>query len=242
MIEIIPAVDLIGGRCVRLTRGDYASVKTYDASPVDQALQFEQAGVRRLHLVDLDGAREGRPVNLKILSEIRKATGLVLEWGGGIQKEDHVDMAFECGATHVIVGSTAAREPLKFVKWLRNFGGDRLILGADLRDGKIAVNGWTGTVGLGIDALLEKFVPKGLQEAIVTDISRDGTLEGPSEGLYTDLQERYPTVTFTVSGGISSMEDIRRLDGAGLARVIVGKAFYENRITLEDIRTWLQKG
>lgn len=243
MIEIIPAIDIIAGRCVRLTKGDFASEKSYDVTPVEMALKYAEAGVRRLHLVDLDGAKEGKPMNMKTLSEIHKAVpGMDIEWGGGISKEDHVDMALEAGAGHVIVGSTAVREPLKMVKWLREFGGEKIVLGADVRDGAVAVKGWTETSEVAVEALVERFVPKGLKEVIVTDISRDGMLQGPADGLYVALKERFPEVVLTVSGGIASMEDIERLNGLGLDRVIVGKAVYEGRISLKEIELWSQKG
>ena len=242
MIQIIPAIDIIGGRCVRLSQGDFARQETYGASPEDMARSFADAGIRRIHVVDLDGARAGRPCNLKTLSAISKAAPLEIEWGGGMAKEDHVEMALDCGAGHVIIGSSAVREPLKFIKWLKAFGGDKIILGADVRDGLVAVHGWQESSSLHISDLLDRFVPQGLAEAIVTDISRDGMLQGPAEGLYTSLKEKYPGVTFTVSGGISSMADIVRLDSLGLDRVIVGKALYKNLISMEEISSWSQKG
>ena len=242
MIEIIPAIDIIDGKCVRLSRGDYDTSKVYSDSPADMARRFADAGVRRIHLVDLDGAKAGKPCNLKVLSEIRKAVSVALEWGGGLKKEDHLDMSFECGADCVVCGSVAVKEPLKLVKWLREFGGEKVILGADLRDGKAATAGWTEDSSVTADSLVERFMKNGLSQAIVTDISKDGMLQGPSDQLYVQLQEKFPTVIFTVSGGISSMDDIRRLDALGLRRVIVGKAIYENRISMEDIALWSQKG
>ena len=235
MIEIIPAIDLIDGRCVRLSQGDYDRQRTYDASPLDMARRFTDAGVRRLHLVDLDGAKAARPCNLHVLETIASATDLDIEWGGGIKDRDALSSVFSAGAGHAICGSIAVRQPDDFRAWLEEFGGERIILGADVREGRVAVSGWLEDSAQTVDALIDAFLPYGLSEVICTDISRDGMLNGPSFDLYTRLQATYPTVTFTVSGGISSMEDIHRLDALGLPRVIVGKALYESRITLDEI-------
>ncbi len=238
MIQIIPAIDLMEGRCVRLTKGDYGQKKVYDGSPVDVAQQYADAGVFRIHLVDLDGAKAGEPRNLKTLEAIANAVPCQLEWGGGIGGSDALESVFGAGATHAIAGSVAALKPELFESWLSRYGA-RMILGADVRDGQIAVKGWLEQVPVSIDALVERFLPLGLQECIVTDISRDGMLQGPSTSLYQRLQEAFPAVSFTVSGGISSAEDIRTLDSLGLQKVIVGKAIYEQRITLKDLKEWL---
>ena len=240
MIQIVPAIDLIDGRCVRLSQGDYGQKKVYDGDPADLAAQFADCGVPRLHLVDLDGAKAGAPRNLATLEKIAARVGIELEWGGGISSEEALQAVFEAGATHAIVGSVAARKPELFRAWLREPFGGRLILGADVRDGRIAVSGWLEETALRIEDLVETFLPAGLREAIVTDISRDGMLAGPSFDLYPALQARFPGVTFTVSGGIASMDDIRRLDALGLRKVIAGKAIYEQRITLKDIALWSQ--
>ena len=239
MIKIIPAIDLIEGRCVRLTRGDYGQKKVYDANPVDVARRFADAGVSRIHLVDLDGAKAGSPRNLQVLEGIASAVSCELEWGGGIGSSEALQAVFDAGATHAIAGSVAALKPALFEEWLSLFGG-RVILGADVRDGRIAVKGWLEEAPFTIEDLVERFLPLGLRECIVTDISRDGMLSGPSTELYRRLQSAYPSLSFTVSGGISSMEDIRALDEMGLGKVIVGKAFYEGRITLSDIALWSQ--
>ena len=239
MIKIIPAIDLIEGRCVRLTRGDYGQKKVYDANPVDVARRFADAGVSRIHLVDLDGAKAGSPRNLQVLEGIASAVSGELEWGGGIGSSEALQAVFDAGATHAIAGSVAALKPALFEEWLSLFGG-RVILGADVRDGRIAVKGWLEEAPLTIEDLVERFLPLGLRECIVTDISRDGMLSGPSTELYARLQSAYPSLSFTVSGGIASMEDIRALDEMGLGKVIVGKAFYEGRITLSDIALWSQ--
>lgn len=238
MIQIIPAIDLMEGRCVRLTKGDYGQKKVYDGSPVDVAWQYADAGVSRIHLVDLDGAKAGEPRNLKTLEAIAGAVPCQLEWGGGIGGSEALESVFSAGASHAIAGSAAALKPELFESWLSRHGA-RMILGADVRDGQIAVKGWLEQVPVSIDTLVERFLPLGLKECIVTDISRDGMLQGPSTPLYQRLQQAFPAVSFTVSGGISSVEDIRTLDSLGLRKVIVGKALYEQRITLKDLKEWL---
>lgn len=235
MIEIIPAIDIIGGKCVRLSKGDYNRQTTYSPTPVDMARMFADAGVRRLHLVDLDGAKASQPCNLRTLEEIASLGMLDIEWGGGIKSRAHLEEVLSAGAGHAIIGSLAIKQPHLMEEWLGEFGGDRIILGADLRDGKVSVNGWLEDSESGIDDILNRFLPCGLQEAIVTDISKDGMLRGPATELYVDLTHRYPGVVFTVSGGISSADDIRELDRLGMRRVIVGKAIYENRITLPQL-------
>ncbi len=233
MIEIIPAIDIIEGRCVRLSEGDYERRTSYDAQPLDMAKSYEQAGVRRLHLVDLDGAKAAGPQNLATLEQIATRTNLEIEFGGGIKSTDALQAVFDYGATYAIAGSVAARQPELFDLWLTSYGPDKMILGADLHNGKVAVNGWKEEMDLTIDDLIERFAP--VTQIICTDISKDGMLQGPAFELYKDLQGRYDKIDFTVSGGISSMADIERLNEEGLRRVIVGKAIYENRITLKDI-------
>ena len=239
MISIIPAIDLIDGRCVRLTRGDYSQKKVYDGDPADLARSYADCGVKRIHLVDLDGARAGAPHNLKTLEQIAKAVSCELEWGGGIKDEAALEAVFSAGASHAIVGSVAALQPDVFAGWLGRYG-ERMILGADVRDGFLAVKGWLEAAPVGIDELISHFLPAGLKECIVTEISRDGMLQGPAAELYVRLQRDFPDLGITVSGGISSMADIRMLDALHLGKVIVGKAIYENHITLEDIKTWSQ--
>lgn len=235
-IQIIPAIDIIGGKCVRLMQGDYSRLTSYDEySPVEMAKRMAAAGVKRIHLVDLEGAKCGEPRNLDTLRQISTLGLLEVEWGGGIKTSDHLVKAMEDGADHVIVGSVAAKNPLLMEQWLNQFGGSKIILGADVRDGKVAVSGWLESTGLTIDDLIGRFLPLGLKECIVTDISCDGMLKGPATRMYTALSERYPQVVFTVSGGISGMNDIRELAACGLKRVIVGKAIYEGKITFEEI-------
>lgn len=236
MIQIIPAIDIIEGRCVRLSKGDYDRRKVYDAQPLDMARAYEDAGVKRLHLVDLDGAKAGGPQNLATLEQIATRTGLEIEFGGGIKSDDALRAAFDRGATYAIAGSIAAREPEIFEQWLVAYGPERMILGADLRDGKVSVSGWLEDMDLTIDDLIARF--SAVTQIICTDISRDGMLQGPAFELSTELQGRYPAIDFTVSGGIGSMADIERLNEEGLRKVIVGKAIYENRITLKQIERW----
>lgn len=235
-INIIPAIDLIDGKCVRLTKGDYSQKKQYDASPLDMALRYQDIGIRRLHLVDLDGAKSSSPRNLHVLEEIATRTSLDIEWGGGIKSDDALRDAFNAGAHHLIIGSVAVSRPELFARWLEQYGGDRLILGADVNDGRVAINGWMDQSEQTIESLIDRFTPHGLREVICTDIAKDGMLQGPSFDLYARLQAAYPELDIIVSGGISAMDDIYRLNEMNLRHVIVGKAIYEGRISLEEIR------
>ena len=239
MIRIVPAIDLIGGRCVRLTQGDYLQKTVYDGDPADVARGYADCGVKRIHLVDLDGAKAGTPCNLRTLEAVAKAVDCELEWGGGIADAVALQGVFDAGATHAVIGSVAALHPTLFEEWLRQYG-PRMILGADVRDGYIAVRGWQDAAPLTVDEIVGRFAPQGLRECIVTEISRDGMLQGPAADLYVRLQRLFRDVDFTVSGGVSGMDDIRALDALRLRSVIVGKAIYENRITLQDISLWSQ--
>ena len=238
-IEIIPAIDIIEGRCVRLSQGDYERRRVYDASPVDMAKRYADCGVKRIHVVDLDGAKSSAPKNLKTLERMAVGSGVEIEWGGGIKSEESLRALFDYGATYAIVGSVAAQQPMLFAEWLEQFGGDKMVLGADVRNGKVSVNGWQEDLAVTIEELIDGFLPHGLNQVICTDITKDGMLQGPTDELYVELQERYSSVDFTVSGGIGSMADIERLNEKNLRKVIVGKAIYENRITLKDIERWL---
>lgn len=237
-IEIIPAIDIIEGRCVRLSQGDYDRRKVYDQSPVDMAKRYADCGVRRIHVVDLDGAKSSSPKNLRTLERMAVGADVEIEWGGGIKSEESLRALFDYGANYAIVGSVAAQQPMLFSEWLLRFGGERMVLGADVREGRVSVNGWQEDLNLTIEALIDGFLPQGLSQVICTDITKDGMLQGPSFALYTDLQSRYPHIDFTVSGGIGSMADIERLNDLRLRKVIIGKAIYENRITLKDIEQW----
>ena len=240
MINVIPAIDLIDGKCVRLTKGDYNQKKQYDASPLDMALRYQDIGIRRLHVVDLDGAKSSSPKNLHVLEEIAIRTSLEIEWGGGIKSDQALYDAYNAGADYLIIGSVAVSKPDLFARWLDEYGGSRLILGADVNEGRVAINGWLEKSKQTIDALIDRFIPHGLREVICTDISKDGMLQGPTFDLYARLQAKYPEQDIIVSGGISKMDDIRRLDEMNLRHVIVGKAIYEGRITLEELKLWLQ--
>ncbi len=235
MIEIIPAIDIIDGKCVRLTKGDYATQTTYSASPVDMVKRMVDSGFTRIHAVDLTGARLGHPSALTTLEKMAAVNDARIEWGGGIKTDDDMRDLLNAGATWAVIGSVAARQPLLFNHWLCEYGPDVMVLGADLRDGKVAVSGWTAEEELTADELINRFRPLGLSQVIVTDISKDGMLQGPNFDLYTTLQAAHPDVLFTVSGGISCIDDILRLNDLGLPRVIVGKALYEGHITLSEM-------
>jgi len=243
MTEIIPAIDIIDGRCVRLTKGDYAQKKVYDYSPVEMALRFADCGVQRIHMVDLDGARLSQPKNLRILEETASRTGKEIEWGGGIAGSDFLKQVFDAGASQAIIGSMAALEPERFREWLKKYSGERIILGSDVRDGKIAVRGWKEQTSVSLNEQIGWFTGDGLKNVICTEISRDGMLQGPAVSFYAELLPQFPGISFTASGGVSSMSDIGKLDGIGMHYAIVGKAIYEGRISLKDIEKWeLQRG
>ncbi|MBQ0024267.1 MAG: 1-(5-phosphoribosyl)-5-[(5-phosphoribosylamino)methylideneamino]imidazole-4-carboxamide isomerase [Bacteroidales bacterium] len=239
MIEIIPAIDLISGRCVRLSKGDYSTRKEY-GDPFDMARQFADAGALRLHLVDLDGAKESEPRNLATLERIASLGTMKIEWGGGIKSRDALKSVLESGADFAIIGSVAATYPELFEEWLEEFGAGHIIFGADTLEGRLRVKGWLESAPMSLNDLLKRFSDHGLKQVICTDISRDGMLSGPNTELYVGLQNSFPKIDFTVSGGISSMDDIRSLDLLGLRRVIAGKAFYEGKIKLEDLGKWWQ--
>ncbi|MDE6394988.1 MAG: 1-(5-phosphoribosyl)-5-[(5-phosphoribosylamino)methylideneamino]imidazole-4-carboxamide isomerase [Duncaniella sp.] len=232
---IIPAIDIIDGKCVRLTKGDYATQTTYDASPVDMVRRMVDSGLTRIHAVDLTGARQGYPDALGTLEKMAAVNGARIEWGGGLKTDQDLRDLFNAGATWAVIGSVAARQPLMFNHWLCEYGPDTMILGADIRDGKVAVSGWTAEEEVTADELIRRFRPLGLNQVIVTDISRDGMLQGPNFDLYTMLKDTHPDVTFTVSGGISSIADIERAFSLGLPRIIVGKALYEGHVTMREL-------
>ena len=239
---IIPAIDLIDGKCVRLTQGDYGQKKEYSADPVDMAKQYEDCGVTRLHVVDLDGARAKKPCNLRVLENIATKTGLDIEWGGGIKDASSLMSTLDAGADRIICGSIAVDDRDTFTSWLKDFGPSRLILGADVRDGKVATHGWLKDSGLGLDELMGWYVPDGLSQMICTDISKDGMLQGPDFDFYVELNQAWPSVDITLSGGISCIDDLYKAEELGIHSVIMGKAIYEGRITLKELESWLLKG
>lgn len=241
MIRIIPAIDIISGKCVRLTQGKYSSVRTYSDDPVDMARRFRDKGIRKLHIVDLDGAKAYSPQNLGILERIVSATGMETEWGGGIKDRASLDSVLDCGASQAICGSIAVTRSEEFISWIEDHGPEKIILGADIRDGKVATHGWTEDSDSDAYGLIRKFIPHGLSQVICTDISRDGMLQGPSFGLYESLRRSFPGMAITASGGIASMDDIMRLDSLGIDNAIAGKAIYEGLISLEEIAEYNQK-
>ena len=239
-MELIPAIDLIDGCCVRLTQGDYADRKIYGQNPVDMAKMYADCGVARLHVVDLDGAKAKEPCNLRVLERLANETSLDIEWGGGIKSSDALRSAIDAGANRVICGSVAVDNSELFASWLQEYGADHIILGADVRGRNVATHGWLKETEVTIDSIIEQFLPFGLKQLICTDISKDGMLQGPNFPLYVELKEKYPMVNTTLSGGISSMADIDKAASLGLHSVIIGKAIYEGRITLNDLKQWLQ--
>ena len=239
-MELIPAIDLIDGRCVRLTQGDYDIKNVYEQNPVDMANMYADCGVRRLHVVDLDGAKAKEPCNLRVLEQLATNTNLDIEWGGGIKSTDALRAALNAGANRVICGSVAVDNRELFADWLQNYGAGHVILGADVRGRNVATHGWLKESQVSIDEIIGWFLPFGLKQLICTDISKDGMLQGPNFPLYVELKDNFPTVDTTLSGGISSMDDIRKAHELGLHSVIIGKAIYEGRITLKDLELWLQ--
>lgn len=236
MIEIIPALDVLGGRCVRLTQGDYETEKVYDEDPVAVAKRFVGAGLRRLHLVDLDGARSGQIINREVLERITAETPLEVDFGGGIKTDNDIEIAFECGAKQVTVGSIAIENRGLFLDWVRRYGAEKIILGADARNGGIAIRGWKEQTTIALDTFIASYMEEGVTTVICTAIECDGLLSGPSLLMYQSLVEKFPDLNVIASGGVSCLEDIRALEDIGVYGVIVGKAFYEGRITLEELR------
>ena len=235
-MHIIPAIDLIEGKCVRLTQGDYAQKKIYNEKPLEVAKQFEDAGLTRLHLVDLDGAKAKKVINWKVLEAIASKTRLHVDFGGGVQSEDDLRVVFESGAKQVTGGSIAVKQPDVFESWLKDYGGEKIILGADAKNEKIAVSGWEEGTDLWVYDFVEKYQEKGVKYIISTDVAKDGLLQGPSFDLYRNLQDRCPEMHTIASGGVSNMDDLYKLAEMNLYGVIVGKAIYEGRVTLEELR------
>jgi phosphoribosylformimino-5-aminoimidazole carboxamide ribotide isomerase len=235
-MQIIPAIDIIDGKCVRLTQGDYEQKKIYNEHPLEVALQFEDAGLQRLHLVDLDGAKAGAVKNWKVLETIAGKTSLVIDFGGGIKTEKDVNIVFDSGAALATIGSLAVKNEVEFVKWLLQFGAEKFLLGADVKEEKITVGGWLETTDISIYDFLQKYIDHGVQQVFCTDVSKDGLLAGPSVDLYKKIIERFPALHFIASGGVSSMKDLESLATIGCKGAIVGKAIYENRISLDELK------
>ena len=238
-IELIPAIDIIEGKCVRLTKGEYSSQKTYSENPLEIAKQLEDIGVKRLHMVDLDGAKSKHIVNHKVLETIANSTSLKIDFGGGIKSDADIHTAFDSGASLVTIGSVASTSPELFMSWIDKYGTDKIILGADVRNGMISINGWKEDSQYSLFDFLDKYIEAGIINILCTEISRDGMLEGPATDLYTEIMQRYPNINLIASGGISCMKDIEVLDDNGIPSVVFGKAMYEERISMADIRNWL---
>ena len=237
-MQIIPAIDLIGGKCVRLSQGDYSSKKEYHDDPVEMAKRFEGAGISRLHLVDLDGAKAKKIVNGTVLEGICSQTSLTVDFGGGIQANEEIEKAFELGASQVTGGSIAVKNPVLFQEWIRNYGAERIILGADAKDRKIAVGGWEETTKVDLIPFIKDYVSQGISYVICTDVAKDGLLQGPSVELYHEILQEIPGLKLIASGGVSSMKDLEELEKIGVYGTIVGKAYYEGRVTLAELASF----
>jgi len=240
MITIIPAIDLIDAKCVRLSQGDYNQKTVYNENPLEVAKMFEGAGIKRLHLVDLDGAKAKHIVNYKVLETIASKTKLVIDFGGGLKSDEDLRIAFESGASMVTGGSIAVKDREAFLHWIETYGTEKIILGADAKDKMIAVSGWQEVSELPILDFIESYTSKGIQKVISTDIARDGMLTGPSIDLYKEIMAKFPNLELIASGGIATMKDIYELDEMGVPGVITGKAIYENRISLEEISRFIR--
>ncbi|MBR2184446.1 MAG: 1-(5-phosphoribosyl)-5-[Prevotella sp.] len=236
MIELIPAIDLIDGKCVRLTKGEYDSKRIYNEDPVAQAKEFEKLGFKRLHMVDLDGAKSKHVVNDDVLRAVTQATNLVVDFGGGIKTEEDIEKAFNAGAAMVTVGSIAVTKPELFMGWMEKYGAERMILGADVRNGKVSINGWLEDSEEDLLPFLKKYVDRGVRNVLCTEISKDGTLQGPATALYIEIMKAYPSLHLIASGGVSCNEDIEQLDANGIPAVVFGKAYYEGKIKVEGLK------
>lgn len=238
MIELIPAIDIIEGKCVRLSNGDYASKVVYGDNPVDIAVELQAAGFKRLHVVDLDGAKSKHIVNHQILKEITSKTELTVDFGGGIKTDEDIETAFASGASMVTVGSIAVTDKPLFRKWIDRYEADRIILGADVRNGKISVNGWKEDSTEDLFSFLQYYIGLGIRNVLCTDISKDGMMGGPAFDLYEEIMRRFPSIHLIASGGISCNQDITRLDALGIPAVVFGKAYYEGKINVSELWDW----
>ncbi|MEJ7862668.1 MAG: 1-(5-phosphoribosyl)-5-[(5-phosphoribosylamino)methylideneamino]imidazole-4-carboxamide isomerase [Pyrinomonadaceae bacterium] len=236
MIEIIPAIDLIEGKCVRLTQGDFKQRKIYSENPLKMAKQFEAVGLRRLHIVDLDGAKNGKVTNLKVLETIAKNTNLAIDFGGGIKTDQDIQNVFDAGAEMASIGSIAVKNEEKFFEWLEKYGSQNILLGADVKENLLAINGWQTATKIEILPFLESYFVRGVQQVFCTDIAKDGLLQGSSNALYTQILARLPKLKLIASGGVSSMKDVFELEKIGCTGVIIGKAIYEGNIKLEELK------
>jgi phosphoribosylformimino-5-aminoimidazole carboxamide ribotide isomerase len=238
-MEIIPAIDLIDGKCVRLTQGDYQQKKEYSSNPLEMAQRFADYGIRRLHLVDLDGAKQRTVVNLRVLEQIATHTTLAVDFGGGVQSDEDLRRVFEAGAQQVTGGSIAVRQPEVFLGWLNQYGADKIILGADARDRLVAISGWQEKSTLDVVDFIRDYAQQGVRHVICTDVAKDGLLQGPSFALYDEITQQVPSVHLIASGGITTVDDLRQLKANGLHGAIIGKALYEGTLSLTDLAEFL---
>ena len=235
MIELIPAIDIIDGKCVRLTKGDYATEKVYAHDPVIVAMEMEALGFRRLHVVDLDGARQRHVVNIGVLQRICRETSLTIDFGGGIKSEEDLERVLDAGAQMVTLGSIAVTEPERVLSWLQRFGTEQIVIGADVREGYVSINGWREDSPQQLLPFLKGYIDRGVRQVLCTDISRDGMLQGPATDLYADIMKAFPACQLIASGGVSAIDDIRALEQSGVPAVVIGKAIYEGRIDLNEL-------
>jgi phosphoribosylformimino-5-aminoimidazole carboxamide ribotide isomerase len=238
-LEIIPAIDIMAGKCIRLTKGDYSTRKVYSENPLEVAKEFEAHGIKRLHLVDLDGAKAREIINGDVLKTIAGATRLIIDFGGGVQSDRDIEFAFKSGAAKVTAGSVAVNNRVLFESWMKIYGGDRIILGADVKGEKIAIGGWEEDTGLDIYRFIDGFLPSGIQYVICTEIGRDGMLAGPAISLYKKLVLRFPGIRIIASGGVADESDIDEIQQAGVWGVIIGKAIYEGRIKIQNLGKYI---
>jgi phosphoribosylformimino-5-aminoimidazole carboxamide ribotide isomerase len=239
MIQVIPAIDIIDGKCVRLTQGDYGQKKIYNEDPAEVAKEFEDAGIKRLHLVDLDGAKEKRIINHKVLEKIANSTDLIIDFGGGIQSDIDIQKAFDFGAKMITGGSIAVKNQEMFLGWLEKFGPEKIILGADAKDEMIAISGWQESTKVSVFDFIEEYLKKGIKYTISTDVAKDGLLQGPSFELYEKMQAKFSDLHIIASGGVSEMKDLEKLNDQGVFGVIVGKAIYEGKIGLKELEKFI---
>jgi phosphoribosylformimino-5-aminoimidazole carboxamide ribotide isomerase len=238
-MKIIPAIDIINGECVRLSQGDYTQKKVYNSNPLEVAKMYETEGAKYLHVVDLDGAKAGRIINYKILANICKSTSLHVDFGGGLQSDEDLKIAFDCGAKQITGGSIAVKKPEVFAAWLAKYGGERIILGADVSNEKIAISGWQNVTEIELYEYLRQYIQKGVKTIICTDIAKDGLLQGTSLELYQKIQIQFPDLQVVASGGVAGIQDIEALQKQNMYGVIIGKALYENRLTWQELQPYL---
>lgn len=238
-MTIIPAIDIIDGKCVRLTKGDYSRQTIYNEDPLEVAKQFEDAGLKRLHLVDLDGAKAGEVKNWNVLEKIASKTNLVIDFSGGISTQQNLEITFNSGAAYAAIGSLAVKDEFTFSGWLLAYGADRFIIGADVKNERIVIKGWTETTSLSVFDLVETYKIKGVKQFFCTDVNKDGLLQGPATGLYKKILNQHPSIDLIASGGVTTLAELEELRQAGCDGAIIGKAIYENRISLHDLKRFL---